>query len=204
MLAVSLSVAAGAYAHPFQADTPKPRSISSASVQPTVRAKPDWNDLTPQQKQALQPLAESWISISEAQKKKWLAVTKNYPSMEADERLKMHSRMNEWVSLSPLQRAEARLNFATTKELSRQLTPAEKLEKWQAYRSLSDGEKQKLAAKSSAKPTGAALAVKPVAPQKLAPVEPRPAASSTLPPRAKLSQPVKTQAVQPQKAASAP
>jgi hypothetical protein len=76
--------------------------------------------------------------------------------------------MNEWVTLSPQQRAQARLNFARTKELSKQLTPEEKKAKWQTYQALSPEEKQKLAAKASPKPVGAATAVKPVAPQKLA------------------------------------
>ena len=82
----------------------------------------------------------------------------------------MHSRMNEWVALSPAQRTEARLNFAKTKELSKQLTPEEKKAKWEIYQALSPAEKQKLAAKATARPIGAAPAIKPVAPQKLATV----------------------------------
>ena len=80
----------------------------------------------------------------------------------------MHSRMNEWVAMSPQQRAAARLNFAKTKELSSQLTPDEKKAKWEIYQALSPEEKARLAAKASPKPAGAATAVKPVAPQKLA------------------------------------
>ena len=68
------------------------------------------------------------------------------------------------------QRAQARLNFGKTKELSRQLTPEEKKARWEAYQALSPEEKQKLAAKASPNPTGAATAVKPVSPQKLAAV----------------------------------
>ena len=80
----------------------------------------------------------------------------------------MHSRMVEWVAMSPQQRAAARLNFAKTKELSKELTPDEKKAKWQTYQALSPEEKAKLAAKGAPKPTGAATAVKPVEPQKLA------------------------------------
>lgn len=149
-----------------------------ASSQPVKAGKPLWSELTPMQQQALQPLAGTWGTISEAQRRKWLAVSKNYPSLPPEGQATMHGRMNEWVNLSPLQRAEARLNFATTKELSRKLTPEEKLAKWQTYQSLSPDEKQKLAEKASAKPTGAALAVKPVAPQKLAPVQPHASFSS--------------------------
>lgn len=168
-------------AQPVQADQSKIASLPLAKVAvapSVVSGKPLWGELTPMQQQALRPLAGTWGTISEAQKRKWLAVSKNYPSLPPDEQATVHGRMNEWVSLSPLQRAEARLNFATTKELSRQLTPEEKLAKWQTYQSLSADEKQKLAEKASAKPTGAALATKPVAPQKLAPVQPHAPSSS--------------------------
>ena len=151
------------------------KSATSQAIKPR---KPLWSELTPMQQQALQPLAGTWGTINEAQKRKWLAVSKNYPSLPPEGQATMHGRMNEWVNLSPLQRAEARLNFATTKELSRQLTPEEKLAKWQTYQSLSADEKQKLADKASAKPSGAALAAKPVAPQKLAPVQPHASVSS--------------------------
>lgn len=161
----------------------KPSATVSAAqtVAPqNTSGKPLWSELTREQQQALKPLAATWGTISEAQKRKWLVVSKNYASLSVDGQTTMHSRMNEWVNLSPLQRAQARLNFATTKELSNQLTPEEKLAKWQIYQSLSSDEKQKLADKALVKPTGAALAIKPVPPQKLAPVQP---SSSALPPR---------------------
>ncbi len=134
---------------------------------------PSWAELTPLQQQALKPLAVSWSTISEAQKRKWLEVSKNYPALSSADQTTLHSRMNEWVALSPQQRAEARLNFAKTKELSTQLTPEEKRAKWQTYQALSPEEKRQLASKAAPRPVGAALAVKPVAPQKLAAVAPQ-------------------------------
>ncbi len=124
------------------------------------------------QQQTLKPLAASWNTLSEPQKRKWLEISKNYHSLPPEGQTTMHSRMNEWVALSPQQRAEARLNFAKTKELSKQLTPEEKKAKWQTYQALSPEEKQKLAAKATTRPVGAATAVKPVSPQKLAAVPP--------------------------------
>ena len=108
--------------------------------------------------------------MSEPQKRKWLALSKNYSSLAPEDQATLNSRMNEWVALSPEQRAQARLNFGKTKELSRQLTPEEKKARWEAYQALSPEEKQKLAARASPNPTGAATAVKPVSPQKLAAV----------------------------------
>lgn len=120
------------------------------------------------QQQTLKPLASSWVTLNEAHKRKWLEISKNYPALPPEGQATMHSRMNEWVALSPEQRAEARLNFAKTKELSKQLTTEEKKAKWETYQALSAEEKQKLAANAPPRPTGAAPAVKPVAPQKLA------------------------------------
>jgi Protein of unknown function (DUF3106) len=130
-------------------------------------SKPSWTELTPMQQQTLKPLAASWATLSEAQKRKWLQISKNYSSLPTPDQETMHSRMSEWAALSPQQRAEARLNFGKTKELSKQLSPEEKKAKWESYQALSPEEKQKLAAKAS-RPAGAAPALKPVAPQKLA------------------------------------
>ena len=157
------------------ATTVVPKTAPAASsTMPTQTATSTvaWNRLTPLQQQALKPLAASWQSISEPQRLKWLAISKNYPSLPPAEQVTMHGRMNEWVALSPVQRAEARLNFAKTKELSAQLTPEEKLSKWQAYQALSPAEKESLASKAGPKPIGAAVAVRPVPPQKLVGVAP--------------------------------
>jgi hypothetical protein len=154
------------------------KSAASAPAKITV-SKPTWAELSPMQQKALAPLASSWNTISEQQKRKWLEISKNYPSLPPEGQANLHSRMNEWVTLSPQQRAQARLNFGKTKELSKQLTPEEKKAKWETYQALSPEEKQKLAAKASPKPAGAATAVKPVAPQKLAPVPPHPVKASS-------------------------
>jgi len=153
--------------------TSKP-SLAPPQVKPAATSRPTWAELTPMQQQALKPLASSWNAINEGQKRKWLEISKNYPSLPPEGQATMHSRMNDWVMLSPQQRAQARLNFGKTRELSGQLTPEEKKAKWETYQALSAEEKQKLAAKASPKPTGAATAVKPVAPQKLAAVPPHP------------------------------
>ena len=60
------------------------------------------------QQQTLKPLASSWVTLTEAHKRKWLAVSKNYPSLPPEGQATMHSRMSEWAALSPQQRTEAR------------------------------------------------------------------------------------------------
>ena len=169
MLACALPGLAQTQTHP----TPTP--AASAAVNEKEKDKSangvSWTELTPAQKQALAPLATSWnTSMSESQKRKWLEISKNYSALSPEGQATLTSRMNEWVALSPQQRAQARLNFGKAKELSKQLTPEEKKAKWEAYQTLSPEEKRKLAEKGSPKPTGAATAVKPVSPQKLATV----------------------------------
>ena len=154
------------------AQAQKPAVPASAAVTGKVAASgPAWSELTPLQQQALAPLASSWnTSMNEPQKRKWLEISRNYAALSPEGQATLNSHMNDWVNLSPQQRAQARLNFGKTKELSRQLTPEEKKAKWEAYQALSPEEKQKLAARASPKPKGAATAIKPVAPQKLATV----------------------------------
>ncbi len=125
--------------------------------------KPLWRELNPAEQLALAPLAGKWDTLSEAQKRKWLALSKNFPKMSADEQAKLNSRMIEWVALSPQQRARARLNFGETQQLS----PDNKKAKWEAYQALPPEEKRKLAARAT-KPPVTAVAVKPVPPYKLA------------------------------------
>ena len=161
------------FAQPAKPGAPASTVLPATTAVKPAASKPFWSELTPLQQQALKPLAVSWNTISEAQKRKWLEVSKNYFTLSPADQTTLHSRMNDWVALSSQQRAEARLNFATTRELSTQLTPDEKRAKWQTYQALSPEEKRQLAAQAAPKPAGAALAVKPVAPQKLTVVIPQ-------------------------------
>jgi len=177
----------GAPASFAQAPKPMPPASAAAAARPHASSGPEWSQLTPAQQQALAPLAASWnTGMSEQHKRKWLEISKNYSRLTPEEQATINSRMNEWAALSPQQRAQARLNFGKTKELSRQLTPEEKKAKWEAYQALSPEEKQKLAAIAAPKPKGAATALKPVAPQKLAAVPLQPASRPALKPAPKM------------------
>lgn len=158
---VGLALASGvAVAQPVP-----PAKPASAAAGPGVVAKttPGWNALSAGQKLALKPLAGTWNSLSDLQQRKWLALSRNFAAMSPAEQATLHSRMTEWAALSPQQRTLARLNFAET----RKLPSDEKKAKWEAYQALSPEEKRQLAS-GTARPAGAALAVKPVPPQKLA------------------------------------
>ncbi len=138
-------------------------ALATNSGTPKISSKPAWQYLTPSQQLSLKPLAANWNTLGEAQKRKWIAIAKNYPNLAPMEQAKLHSRMTEWVSLSQQQRNQARLNFARSKQLS----PTQKTATWQAYQALSPEEKKKLAISAPPKPAGAAAAAKPVPPQKL-------------------------------------
>jgi hypothetical protein len=57
----------------------------------------------------------------------------------------------------------ARLNFAQTKSIAK----SDRAANWEAYQALSPDERKKLAEGTKLKPVGAAVTVKPVAPDKL-------------------------------------
>lgn len=139
----------------------------STAASPRTIAKPSWSELNLSQQLALQPLAEHWDGLSLGHKRKWLAITRNYPKMTPEEQTVMHSRMTGWATLSQQQRVQARLNFAEVKQV-----PAdERKAKWEAYQALSDEQKRELAEKAAVKPPrGAAIPAKPVSAQKFAPV----------------------------------
>ncbi|WP_256228093.1 DUF3106 domain-containing protein [Variovorax sp. YR750] len=128
--------------------------------------KPLWSELTAEQEQALKPLSAHWNTLNVGQKRKWLALSRNFGSMSAEEQSTLHSRMIEWAALSNQQRAQARLNFAEVKRIP----PDERKVKWEQYQALSEEEKRKLAERAPPKPRGAAIPVRPVSSQKLVPV----------------------------------
>jgi len=167
-LAVSLAcveVAAQNAPPGLSGKAPVARAASNGAANGAVN-KADWSKLTPAQQAALQPLAGTWSSVSEPQKRKWIVLSRNFQTLSPAERATLHSRMTEWANLSAVQRSQARLNFAQTQDLS----PAEKKAQWDAYQALSPEQKQQLAAGGQLLPSGAAPALKPVDPTKLAAV----------------------------------
>jgi len=141
-----------------------PAQAATTSASKTAPAtKPYWSELTAEQQQALRPLASHWHALNPGHKRKWLALSRNYANMSADDQTTLHSRMIEWAALSNQQRAQARLNFAEVKRV-----PAdERKAKWEQYQALSEEEKRRLAERAPPKPRGAAIPVRPVPAQKL-------------------------------------
>ncbi len=175
-LRLGVSAAAGivissvAWGEPAQKDAAAQAAKPPSAARPTQgrqESRPRWNELTPTQQRALRPLAPTWRTISEGQKQKWLALSRNFADLPPPEQDKLHDRMGEWVALSAKERHAARMNYAQVKSLSSD----DKQAKWEAYQALTDDERRKLAQQAPRAPTGAAPALKPV--QRLANVPPR-------------------------------
>jgi len=125
-----------------------------------------WNTLSAEQKIALAPLEATWGQLSAGHQRKWIALSANHPQMTADEKDKLQARMVQWAALSPKQREQARLNFANTKKI-----PSDgRVATWETYQALSDEEKKAFSQSAPKKPSGAAVAAKPVPAKKLAEV----------------------------------
>lgn len=165
---------------PAEALTPKSNGrnlpTTDEDLSPEMASGPGWEMLGTPQKVALYPLAERWALLSAVQKRHWLALAESFHTLPESEQSRLYERMTAWASLSTRQRSQARLNYADTKRLA----PDDKLAQWKAYQALSDEEKRKLLARAAPKPQGAAMALRPVSPRKLAQV---PAATQANPNR---------------------
>lgn len=127
----------------------QPASAVKPSRPAVVAAASDhWPNLTPAQKQFLQPLEHDWSALDAPQRRKWLVLASRAPGMAADERERIQTRMTEWATLTPVQRGEARLRYQDARQLSAQDRQA----RWDAYQSLPPEQKQRLAARASMPP----------------------------------------------------
>ena len=131
---------------------------------PQPEVGPPWSALSTRQKEALYPLANRWAVLSEVQKRNWLNLAAGFHALTPEEQAKMLERITDWANLSAQQRSQARLNYAAAARL-----PADdRRAQWEAYQALSAEEKKSLAARAAPKPRGAATAIHPVSPKKLA------------------------------------
>jgi hypothetical protein len=146
-----------------------PSAVASSSSKSTATPSPSqsaWQNLTALQRKALLPLAPYWAQLNAAQKNKWLAISTNFDKLAAKEQAVLHERMAAWASLSPQQRALARLSFNETKSMDAD----EKKSQWEAYQALSPEDKKKLATQQTTGIQGAATASQAASPRKVIPL----------------------------------
>lgn len=119
---------------------------------PALASAIPWNDLPPQQQQALAPLAEEWASIPEKQQRNFIGIAKHYPKLTPLQQQRVHERLVRWSKLTPAQRQQARERYKSFNQL-----PPEKRE----------AAKQTLREQHARKHHGiAASAVQPASPAK--------------------------------------
>lgn len=104
-------------------------------------AGPAWRDLTPAQRVALRPLERDWPQIDAVRKRKWLEIASRYPTMSRADQERLQARMAQWARMSADERRIARLNYREFRDFSAE----QRLDRWQAYQSLSEEERQRLA-----------------------------------------------------------
>jgi hypothetical protein len=141
-------------------------AVFASAPKPVPTVGPHWKDLSTDQQAILKPLAPTWDSLDSARKRKWLSLAQSYPRLGLPEQEKMQSRMSEWAALTPREREMARLNFAETKKVP----PSDRTANWDAYQALPVEDRQKLAAKATPAPAGAAIAPKHATGDKVTPV----------------------------------
>jgi hypothetical protein len=128
--------------------TAAPAAAPAASMfLPAREVKPTWAELTPAQREILNPLESQWPQFDSNHKIKWLAISNKYPTMTPDQQTRLKQNIIEWAKLTPEQHRLARESYAKAKKLD----PDQKNEQWQQYQQLPEDQKQKLAADAAAK-----------------------------------------------------
>ena len=125
--------------------------VCEAAIVPPL-SQPSWTELSAEQKRVLAPLAGEWNKMEGFRRKKWLGIAQRYPSLSLDEQTRMQRRMTAWAKLTPDERKQARDQFRSLQKAPPEKKEAVKL-KWQEYKELSEGEKARLKAEASTKPT---------------------------------------------------
>lgn len=142
------------------AQAPKPPAHSSAPA--AKPGGPSWEQLTPDQKEALSPLQADWDQYDVTRKKKWLAIAQRYKDLSPEGQQRMHERMPDLARLTPEQRRTARENFRHAYSLP----PDQRRALTQQFQDLPEEKKQQLAEQSKKKlPPPRREAGKPAAPR---------------------------------------
>lgn len=74
----------------------------------TVAYAQKWVELTPQQQQALAPLANEWNTMPEKRQQYLLKLAKHYPKLTPEKKELFHKQIVPWSKLTAEQRSRAR------------------------------------------------------------------------------------------------
>jgi hypothetical protein len=96
-----------------------------------------WDRLSAVERQTLEPLRDTWSTLTVEQQDKWRAIAHRVQGRPRHVRRRLAARIAQWASLSPDQRAHARLNFL---ELAKRYDTRQRREQWRAYQSTKPAE----------------------------------------------------------------
>ncbi len=94
-------------------------------------AGPAWARLSAIEQRTLTPLKDTWSTLTVEQQNSWRSIVGRVQAKPRHVQRRLASRIAEWASLTPLQRAHARLNFL---ELSERYNQGQRKRQWQAYK----------------------------------------------------------------------
>ncbi|MDN3922975.1 DUF3106 domain-containing protein [Roseateles violae] len=132
---------------PPVAPQPRPPRTAPLTSPTTLLPPPLWQELGPNQKQALAPLERDWDRLDPSQRSKWLEMAPRFASLPPEEQARLHERMRDWARMSPVERQQARVGF----QAAQQLHTGDRQAKWEAYQALPPEKRQELAEKAAQK-----------------------------------------------------
>jgi len=106
------------------------RVATPAAHVPPVVADSGWDRLSAVEQRTLDPLRGTWSTLTAEQQDKWRAIAHRVQGRPRHVQRRLAARIAEWASLSPEQRAHARLNYL---ELAKRYNTRQKKAQWQAY-----------------------------------------------------------------------
>lgn len=92
-------------------------SVTLLLCLPTMASALAWTAITPQQQQALAPLAGEWDTLSEKQQKNFIGIAKRYPHLTPMQQQRVQQRLVRWGKLTPAQREKAREKYKSFNRL---------------------------------------------------------------------------------------
>lgn len=151
-------LAASAQLPTFGADSMRRNLLAAAAAlpallicSPTLAQAPAggllWSQLSPQQREALAPLAGQWGGMPAENKRKWLEIADRYPQLSPEGKARLQARMSEFSQLTPEQRRTARENFQRAYQLPRESRESAV----EQYRALPEEKKKELNERSRRK-----------------------------------------------------
>jgi hypothetical protein len=79
-----------------------------------------WSKLSPQERDALAPLASRWDGMPTQQRERLLIVARDYPKLSPEQQKRLHSRLRSWTQMTAEERQIARDNYKKIQAMPKQ------------------------------------------------------------------------------------